>query len=243
MTLPSQSVKEFVNDSYQLISASTPTVPLHGNDLSKGVQFLNELLEAYSATGQLLTVARTINETITTGTAELSIGSPDFVPTPDITEGRLSELMESWLILEGVTYPLIPISENEFNASWKYNPLEGLPRYVVVRQETNISYLRIYPAPSQEFTLYIRAKFEVATLTATDTVESLPAYYKRYLKRALARDLADYKGRSEAWTPKLEAMYKEAYQDMIAASPIDLSVVSDNTSVTPAAAWRVISGI
>ena len=243
MPLPSQSVRGFVNDAYQLISASSPTVPLHGNDLSKGVQFLNELLEEYSATGQLLTVARTIEQIITTGDQELSIGSPDFVPTPDITEGRLSQLMESWLILEGVTYPLLELSETEFNQSWKYNPLDGLPRYLIIRQETDISYARIYPAPSQEFTLFIRAKFEISDFDTNDTMETLPKYYMRYLKFALASDLADYKGRSEAWTPKLEAKLKQARSDMIAASPINLDVVSQDNSTTPNGKWRVISGI
>ena len=39
----SQTVKQFVTDAYQLISANSPTVPLQGNDMLKGVQFLNEL--------------------------------------------------------------------------------------------------------------------------------------------------------------------------------------------------------
>jgi len=241
--MPSQDVRGFVNDAYQLISASSPTVPLKGNDLSKGIQFLNELLEYYSATGEMLTVARTVEHVITQGDGELSIGSPDFLPLPDITEGRLSQLLESWLILEGVTYPLIPISVSEFNESWKYNPLEGLPRYVVIRQETDISYLRVFPAPSQEFKLFIRAKFEVSEFNSNDTMDTLPKYYKRFLKLALSSDLADYKGRSEAWTPKLEQRLKEARSEMIAASPINLSVVSDDTNTTPAAKWRVISGV
>ena len=41
----SQTVKQFVTDAYQLISANSPTVPLQGNDMLKGVQFLNELIE------------------------------------------------------------------------------------------------------------------------------------------------------------------------------------------------------
>jgi hypothetical protein len=191
----------------------------------------------------MLTIARDIQRQVLTGEGELSIGDANFVPTPDITEGRLVELMNSWLILEGVTYPLIPLALNEFNSSFKFNPLKGLPRYIIIRQETNLSYVRIYPAPSQTFDLFIRAKFQVDELTTNDTMESLPNYYMRYLKFALASDLADYKGRSEAWTPKLEQRLKEAKSDMIAASAINLDVVSDDMSVTAAAKWRLISGV
>ena len=53
-----QTVKQFLTDSYQLISANTPTVPLQGNDMSKGLQFLNQLLTSYSATGLMLTIAK-----------------------------------------------------------------------------------------------------------------------------------------------------------------------------------------
>jgi hypothetical protein len=243
MPEPSQSVRVFVEDAYQLISAHSPTVPLHGNDLSKGVQFLNELLDDYSATGQLLTIARDIERVVIDGEGLLSIGSPDFVPTPDILEGRLVELINAWLILEGVTYPLIPLSTTEFDSSFKYEPLRGLPRYIIIRQETDISYVRIYPAPSQQFTLFIRAKFELSNVTTNDSMASLPKYYLRYLKFALASDLADYKGRSEAWTPKLEAKLKQAKSDMIAASAINLDVTTGDDSLTPAAKWRLISGL
>lgn len=243
MPLPSQNVRGFVSDAYQLVSAHNPTAPLHGNDLSKGIQFLNELMYSFAANGQMLTVSRTVELSVTQGQGFISIGSPDFTPTPDITEGRLSQLMEAWLVLEGVTYPLVAISESDYNQSWKYQPMEGLPRFIVIYQETDISYVRIFPSPSQEFDLFISAKFEISEFNANDTMTTLPKYYMRYLKLALASDLADYKGRSEAWTPKLEAKLKDAKADMIATSPINLSVNLQDTGITPNGAWRVISGI
>lgn len=243
MPEPSQNVRGFVQDAYQLISANSPTVPLHGNDLSKGIQFLNELLLDYSANGLLLTVAREASKNVLTGEGVVTIGSADFVPTPDITEGRLSSLIDSWLILEGVTYPLIPLSPSEFDASFKYDPLEGLPRYIIIRQETDVAEVRIYPAPSQAFEFFIRGKFEVSAFDSNDTMESLPKYYMRYLKFALARDLAAYKGRADAWTPFLQDLYDKAYNDMVAASEVNLDVIVQDMDVTPNGAWRVRSGI
>jgi len=243
MPQPSQSVKKFVSDAYKLVSSSGSTVPLHGSDLSDGIQYLNELLQHYSATGLLLTVDRTTSKVITTGEGTLTIGAADYTPTPDIIEGRLSMLSNAWVELEGVTYPLRSITPSEFDSSYKYLPLEGLPTYIIVDQGTNVTNIRIFPAPSQEFTLYIRGKFQVAVFISTDTMESLPEYYMRYLKFALASDLADYKGRSEAWTPKLEEKLKETRSDMYAASDYSLDVSTGDDGLMPNGAFRVISGI
>jgi len=228
-----QTVKGFVEDSYQLISAGSPTVPLHGNDMSKGVQFLNELIQSYSATGLMLTVAKEVNYQLSIGQSEITFADPGYLPAADVQIGRLANLLNIWLLLENVTYPLIIQNRNAFLASYKYDPQVGLPRFAIVYNETDVTRIRIYPGASQLYELNVYAKFELPVL---------PAYYQRYLKPALAKDLAAYKGRASAWTEFLESMYMDAKKDMESVSTTNVVLETENESLLNGA-YRIRAGV
>lgn len=236
------TVREFVEQSYQLISAHSPTVPLYGNDMSLGIRILNQLLQSYASTGLLITVAKETNIPIAIGQSEIICGPSTYVPTPDITLGRLANLDSAWLLLDGVTYPLIIESRNEFLAAWKYNPLQGLPRFIIVMPDIEVVRLRIYPAASQIYDFYLRAKFQLNELTSNDDMALVPQYYHRYLLFALAKDMAMYKGRMEAWTPVLEQMYQAAKDEMVSSSEVNLAIVGERDSLLNGA-WAIRAGV
>ena len=52
--------RDFAFQMYRLISASNPTVPLHGDDEKLCLQVLNQLMQSYAGNGQMLTIAKTI---------------------------------------------------------------------------------------------------------------------------------------------------------------------------------------
>lgn len=236
------TVREFVEQSYRLISAHSPTVPLYGDDLSLGIKVLNQLLQSYASTGLLITVAKEATTTLAIDQHEVICGPADYIPTPDIPLGRLANLDSAWLLLDGVTYPLIIESRNEFLAAWKYDPLKGLPRFIIVMPEIEIVRLRIYPAASQVYDFYLRGKFQITTLTSNDDMNLVPQYYHRYLLFATAKDVAMYKGRAEAWTSRLEEMYQSAKDEMVASSEVNLAIVGERDSLLNGA-WAVRAGV
>jgi hypothetical protein len=246
MTLPVETVRDFLNDSYQLVSASSPTVPLQGNDQSKGLAIMNRLLNSYAGTGLMLTIPKEINFPIILGQTNVTFtdASVTIPPTvnPNINQGRLANLQNAYLILDGVTYPLWDESRNTFKSSYKYDPLQGLPRFVIVTYYDDYTDMRIYPAPSQGFQLFVFGKFQLPNLGINDTMAELPTYYTRYLQFAVAKDLAMYKGRAEAWTDRLEEMYLDAKKDMESCSPVNLNIESEHESWLNGS-WRVRSGI
>lgn len=243
MSEPQQSVRSFVNDSYQIISAATPTVPLQGNDLSMGINILNRLLNQYAANGLMITVSQQVDFMLGIGQGSITIGEPDYVPTPDITSpGRLVNLLNAWVTLDNVTYPLIDESRTEFFSSYKYAPLTGLPRYVIIKPQTNLTVVQVYPGPSQPYELSLYGKWQLTSLNSNDDMSSLPSYYFMYLQFALAKYLAVYKARMSAWTPMLEEMYLTLEKDMVAASSTNLDININNESWLNGA-WRVRAGI
>lgn len=236
------TVREFVEESYRLISASSPTVPLHGSDLSTGIRILNQLFKSYASTGLMITIARTESVALTVGQQFVVTGSPEVLPTPDITVGRLSNLENAWLELSGVVYPMIYISIDEFESSWKYNPLQGLPRFVIVYPDVQTTKIRIYPAPSQFFEFFVRGKFQLPTLNSNSDMSLVPEYMQQYLMFALARQVAPFKGRMNAWTKDLEMIYQELKDVIVASSEVNLAISGDRQSMLNGA-WRVRAGI
>lgn len=237
-----QTVKAFVQDSYQLVSASSPTVPLHGDDVKKGVQFMNELLNYYSTTGLLTPIAREVTFTLPIAQEFITFGSASHVPTPDVTEGRLSNLQNIWLVLDNVTYPLIIENRNVFYQSYKFDPQLGLPRFAIVTNEVDLTTIRFYPAASQVYTVHVYGKFQLPDLTENDTMAILPTYMIRFLRLALAKDLSIYKGRVQAWNQQLEDMLVQAEQTIMAASSINLNIETEQESYLNGA-WRVRAGV
>ena len=236
------TVRQFVFQSYRLINASNPTIPLHGDDQELMISILNQLMQYYAATGLMMTIATTVSVNLTNNQQEVVIGPATFLPTPDITLGRLANYDSAWLLLDGVTYPLIEQNRDEFLAAFKYDPLAGLPRFCVVYQDVEVTRIRIYPAPSQFFQFNLRGKFQQTDLTVNDTLDGLPGYYYRYFLLAVARDTAMYKSRMAAWIPELEERYKEAKDIMEAASEVNLSIVGERESLLNGS-WRVRAGI
>ncbi len=180
--------------------------------------------------------------TLPIGQQFMTFGDPSYTPTPDVTEGRLTNLERAWLELDGVTYPLIDESRSVFFGSYKYNPQQGLPRFVVLTNDLNLTTMQFYPSASQEYQVFVYGKFELPYLTSNDTMSSLPLYYYRYLRFALARELAYYKGRSSAWSPALEGMFVEAKDEMESVSTMDLVIDSANESYLNGS-WRLRSGV
>lgn len=237
-----QTVKGFVTDSYQIVSSSSPTVPLHGNDMQKGVQFLNELFASFSGTGLMTTIAKEVSFTMSIGQQEVTFADPSYTPAADVQQGRLSNLQNAWLLLEGVTYPLVDESRNVFFDSYKYNPQQGLPRFCIITNEVDITRMRVYPSPSQVYELFVYGKFQLPVLTENSTMALIPTYLIRYARLALAKDLAMYKGRAQAWTQLLEDMLIKAELDMQSVSSINLTIQTDHDSYLNGS-WRVKAGI
>lgn len=311
------TVREFVYQMYELITASSPTVPLHGTDEQKAIRVLNQILQNYASSGLLLPIAKTVTVDINLPVSEIWFTSPDYVgpvttqqeictltaaspsftvadgtiynvgdgvsgggiplgakiltivgntvtmtlnatingaslltfsheiPTPNIAyikQGRLANLDSAWLQLSGVTYPLIDKSRDEFLAAWKYEPLQGLPRFIITFPDTTLVRAQLYPAPSQFFTFFCRGKFQKYPLTSNDTLEGLPDYQELFLLYAVAKYVCKFKGRSGAWTQDLEADYRELKAQMEAASEVNLSIAGDEQSLLNGA-WRTRAGI
>ncbi len=237
-----QAVKDFVSDSYQMVSANSPTVTLPTGDNAFGIKLLNQLLCSYSGTGLLITVAKQVDFVLSIGQENVTFADATYTPAADVQQGRLANLENAWLTLDNLTYPLIQEDRNEFLGSYKYDPQEGLPRYVIVYPQVDVTTLRVYPSASQVYSLSVYGKFQLPTLGQNDTMSIIPGYCFRWLQLALAKEIARYKGRMSAWTADLAQDLKDAKEDMESISSVNLDIESDQDSLLNGS-WRVRAGI
>jgi hypothetical protein len=190
--------------------------------------------------GNLITLN---NDSTITGPSTLTFIQPLVIPgIVFIKQGRLANLDSAWLTLTGVTYPLIDKSRDEYLAAWKYEPLQGLPRFAITFPQEDYVDIRLYPAPSQFFTFNARCKLQLSEFTKDSDMSKVPQYFIRYLLLATARDTSLFKGRADAWTQRLEQAYQEALDVMVGASEVNLSIAGDEQSLLNGA-WRVRAGI
>lgn len=193
-----------------------------------------------SIVGNVITL--TMNATIN-GNSLLTFSHE--IPNPNIViirEGRLANLDNAWLELSGVTYPLIDKSRDEYLAAWKYEPLQGLPRFIITFPDTKIVRAQLYPAPSQFFTFFARGKFQKTILTSNDTLDFLPDYFELFFLYACAKYTCKFKSRGSAWTADLESDYRELEAEMESASEVNTAIAGDEQSLLNGA-WRVRSGV
>lgn len=235
------TLKEIVNltiasSSFMVVNSSLYFV----GDLVTGA-VIPALSTIISIVGNIITISN--NATITGSSAVYITHDSANPDTAYIKNGRLANLDNAWLELNGVTYPLINKSRDEYLAAWKYEPLSGLPRFIITFPETTYLSARLYPKPSQFFEFHARGKFQKTILTSSQTLDGyLPDYYELFFMYAVARYVAKFKGRGSAWTPDLEGEYRELLADMEAASEINLSIAGDEQSLLNGA-WRVRAGI
>lgn len=315
MTTP-LTVRQFVFQMYRLISASNPTIPLHGDDEKLAITVLNQLLSSYASSGLMTTIAQTVSVNINTPQNQIFFTDANYSTTTTQTEivtlittspsftvangtlyfigdlvsgagipalssiisivgnlvtisnnatismpsnltfthnaadptvayinaGRLANLDNAWLLLNGVTYPLIDKSRDEFLAAWKYEPLIGLPRFIITFPQVGYVSAQLYPAPSQFFTFFCRGKFQLLPLTSNSDLSQMPDYYQLYFLYAVAKYVSQFKGRGGAWTPDLEATYRELKDNIEGASEVNLSIAGDEQSLLNGA-FRVRAGI
>jgi hypothetical protein len=244
----------FTDPDYSTVTTTTEIVTLANGSPSftvvdSSLYFIGDLVTGGDIPA-LSTIISIIGNVITISNNATASGLRNLTFTHDVADpsvayikqGRLANLDSAWLLLSGVTYPLIKKSRDDFLAAWKYEPLQGLPRFIIPFPETTYVRAQLYPAPSQFFTFLCRGKFRLANLNKDSDMGELPLYYTRFFLLAVARDVALFKGRADAWTDTLETRYLEAKDIMEASSEVNLAIAGDEQSLLNGA-WRVRAGI
>src|ERR1700677_1137997 len=95
------TVRAFVLQMYRLISASNPTIPLHGDDEKLAVRVLNQILQSYASSGLMLTIGQTVNIPINLGVRNVIFTDGSYPTTPQTEMVTLVTGTDTFTVADG----------------------------------------------------------------------------------------------------------------------------------------------
>jgi hypothetical protein len=227
------------NGSPTITLASVPANMVEGGDLTgSGIPDGTTIV---SFTGS--TVTMSANGTSSPGPQQISYTIPgDFkMNRPLRINNAFTRIYTSG---SGLDYPMEIVDQRRYvdigfkaiQAPWPivlwYNPTYPLGT------------LFFYQNPSQSANVHLYTDTILADLPNLTTEFDMPQGYTRFLKRALARELAPEYG--SLWTPNQERLYKEAYDFVKAlnSTPVPVSNYDSNLiqGATTDAGWYLYGG-
>jgi len=112
----------------------------------------------------------------------------------------------------GLDYPITPIDENTYNRIGFKAIAAPWPIVMWYNSTYPLGTLKFYQNPSQAGELHLFSDQILQNLSELTEQVNMPQGYSRALKRALGRELAPEYG--AIWTPQMEKLYKEAYDNI-----------------------------
>jgi len=100
------TVRDFIFQMYRLISASNPTIPLHGDDEKLAIRVMNQILSNYASSGLMLTIAKTVSADINLPMKEILFTPPNYVGevTTQTETVTLAAASDTFTVADGSIY-------------------------------------------------------------------------------------------------------------------------------------------
>lgn len=183
------------------------------DEANEALLTLNDLLASWS-TDSLYIVARTTESFPLIGSqAEYTIGTGG-----DFDTDRPVYLVDSYFRNGDIDYPLETITDENY-ANIGFKGVSGLPEYINYTNAYPLGRVKIYPAPSTVYTLYLVTEKPVTSIATLDTVIDLPPGWERALVYSLAIELAPEYGQPiDPIVDRIAMSSKEAIKNQVSIS-------------------------
>jgi len=188
-------------------------------ELADALEYLNDLLGTLSVEG--LFVPHTTNETLnlTPGKQTYSIGSGG-----DFNTGRPISIVSAYTTINGVDYPCEVIPRKKWLGIVYKATSASYPYWLNYHDKSPLGEINFYPIPTDATTFTIDSIKQLTEFADANAVTDLPREYERYLKYALANELASEYGKT--LTP-MDALSLQRMTNKIKAhnhEPLDVKV-------------------
>ena len=194
------TVNELIIESFETVGIYAPYKIPSGQDIQRGLNYLNELLDYFSHDGVYIPFFSEINFTMTVGQDEYVI-SKDI--SADVDHNPIIALDYVNISYYEVLYPVAIVSYDQVDSDIRNPEIYSRPKRVVLQKNVDTSKVIFYQKPDFSYDCRLRGKTYLSNVTLQQTLSELPRYYHRFLRNMLGRDLKNiYK--SENWSPEQE---------------------------------------
>lgn len=150
-----------------------------------GLTALNSLLDSLANSGQLVYAKSLDSINLAAGTAAYTVGPSGGT----VTTRPVEVLDESYVLSNGVSYPLSEITLQQYN-DVALKTITGIPRYFWVQPDMPNMTVTLLPVPDQAMTLKLWSNKVITGTLSLATAISLPPGYERMLAYLLAEEIA-----------------------------------------------------
>lgn len=194
--------------------------------LSTGLDLLNEILDKCSSDSIFIPFLTTLNFTLETGKATYSIS--DMIVGADIVADRVIDLSFANYTVQPsgsqpIVYPMRIINKATYYGVVRLNNLNARPGFIFLDKQATESFITVYPAPDQDYPCSLQVKGMIDSISAQESLISLPPFYYGFLKYAVARKfIAIYP--SANWPKENEDEYQDYYSILKNANETDVTI-------------------
>lgn len=186
MTVFSMTVNQLVREAYETAALIEEDEDLSAAKLNRGVSILNQLVSQFN-TGEIVPYYQNLSFDLVASQSSYILSLADGA---DVSTNPLLQLSNAYLTVNGQTFPLEIITDQEYFNSWRAVTTNGQPFQVYLDSGINTSSLTFYLTPDQNYSCTIRGKFCLSNFVANTDITNLPSYYYQYLIFLLAKRLA-----------------------------------------------------
>lgn len=213
------TARGIISSSLRKIGAITKNESPSSDEATDALQTLNDLVASWANDSTKVFAQTLENFTLTANDGEYTIGSG-----ANFNTTRPIKIIKAY-IRSGTTDHPVEIISNENFARISVKSTQGIPEYLNYDSAYANGNIKLYPVPSQNYTLYILSEKQITSFASLSTDVTLPPGWERALIYNLAIELAPEYGQ-----PVSAEIAEIAYQSL---SLLKMSILRNKSMDVP----------
>lgn len=215
-------VEELILRGFEKIGYVFSEENLRAARYTEAFYYLNEEISALNRSGGCAPWYTSVNFTFTPGQGDYTFG----LTASDVTTQPFTEVEYVRMLWQGVYYSIAPETRKLRLGSTTYpQPYDVIPVEVLFERNNTQATLSFYQIPNIAIPVIVYAKQELAQFVQYQDITNVPAYYLKYLRYSLAKELAAvYTGTT--WTDVDEATLNQARRDVFSAPEVNVDIIN-----------------
>jgi hypothetical protein len=178
------TARTIVRKALQKIGVLVKSEEPSADEANDGLDSLNQLLESWSNDSAVIVSRAWETFTLVGGQTVYTMG-----PGQQFNTSRPTNIIGGYVRNGTIDTQVTVISDEAYN-SIGFKAITGIPQFINYDNANPTDNLRLYPAPSSGYLLFLLTEKPLITITSLDTTLSLPPGYERALIYNLAAELA-----------------------------------------------------
>lgn len=176
--------KSIITGALRLLKVKQSGEELEPSELDDGLEALNELIEYWNNQEWLQSTKTHLTKTLTTGQTDYTIGSGG-----DLNETWPLRIELAHINTNSQDYGIEIIDVAQYEDIYQKSLTSFYPSYLYYDRTYPLGTIKLWPAPTQAFTLKLTVYAQIPLITNATATISLPPSYTRALRYNLATEL------------------------------------------------------